>query len=395
VGKKTPGPQGPIPRAKSRIVWYYGDVGTDDLDRRIAQLEQQGVTIDDPRQVWVAADVDLARIQAGAVLRPGTRLEGGRTYVGPDAVVGREGPATLVDTVLARGASIASGFAQGAVLLRDASVGANAHLREGTLLEEQASTAHSVGLKHTILLSFVTLGSLVNFCDVLMAGGTSRADHSEVGSGFIHFNFTPWGTRGDKATPSLVGDVVRGALLRQPRIFLGGSGGMVGPCQVGYGSITAAGQVLRKPVKAGRLVVQASRKRDLEFVPGTLDAPGSRRMKNLAYLAELHALLAWYEVARRERLEADDRLVIDAAIDTLKLCIQERAKRLVAFLAERDVQATVESLVRPPPRAAFPLALCPGEPHVAWVRGLSGEAVEAATSWLETIRAEFLSRESG
>ena len=77
----------------------------------------------------------------------------------------------------------ASGFAHGAVLLDGASLGANAHARPGTLLEERASTAHTVGLKHTLLLSFVTLGSLINFCDCLMAGGRSRRDHSEVGSG--------------------------------------------------------------------------------------------------------------------------------------------------------------------------------------------------------------------
>src|SRR5690606_11549176 len=131
-----------------------------------------------------------------------------------------------------------------------------AHFRAGTVLEEEASTAHVVGLKQTILLSFVTLGSLINFCDCLMAGGTSRRDHSEVGSGFIHFNFTPWGREGDKATPSLVGDVVSGVFLRQPRILHGGCGGMIGPGSVGYGAVVGAGQVIRRPVPAETLVLR-------------------------------------------------------------------------------------------------------------------------------------------
>ena len=38
-------------------------------------------------------------------------------------------------------------------------------------------------------------------------------------SGFIHFNFTPWGKNGDKATPSLVGNVTEGVFLDQKRIF--------------------------------------------------------------------------------------------------------------------------------------------------------------------------------
>ncbi len=53
-------------------------------------------------------------------------------------------------------------------------MGLGAEVREGCLLEEETSGAHAVGLKQTILFPFVTLGSLVNFCDCLMAGGTGR-----------------------------------------------------------------------------------------------------------------------------------------------------------------------------------------------------------------------------
>jgi UDP-N-acetylglucosamine/UDP-N-acetylgalactosamine diphosphorylase len=52
-------------------------------------------------------------------------------------------------------------------------------------------------LKQTILFPFVTLGSLINFCDIFMSGGSDRKNHSEVGSSYIHFNYTP---NQDKAT---------------------------------------------------------------------------------------------------------------------------------------------------------------------------------------------------
>src|SRR6185312_5393534 len=155
---------------------------------QVQALLKRGVKMPDPAQVFVDEDVDPTRVHATAVLHPGTRLQGRRTWLGAGAQVGTEGPATLVDSVFGESASIASGYAKGVVLLRGASLGFAGHAREGTLLEEEASTAHAVGLKQTILLSFVTLGSLINFCDVLMAGGRSRKDHSEVGSGFIHFN---------------------------------------------------------------------------------------------------------------------------------------------------------------------------------------------------------------
>jgi len=86
-----------------------------------------------------------------------------------------------------------------------------AEVREGCLLEEEANGAHTVGLKQTILFPFVTLGSIVNFCDILMAGGTDRRNHSEVGSSYIHFNYTP---NQDKATASLIGDVAYGVMDR-------------------------------------------------------------------------------------------------------------------------------------------------------------------------------------
>jgi UDP-N-acetylglucosamine/UDP-N-acetylgalactosamine diphosphorylase len=140
-------------------------MSTSESSRRVADLVARGVRILAPEQVYIDEAVDLGRIAAGATLYPGTRLHGARTYVGAGAHVGKEGPATLENAVLDDTAVVASGFVRDAVLLAGAGLGGNAHVREGTLLEEQASTGHAVGLKQSILLSFATLGSLINFCD--------------------------------------------------------------------------------------------------------------------------------------------------------------------------------------------------------------------------------------
>jgi len=357
---------------------------------RVARLVRQGVRVVDPRQTFIDADLDPRRVDPTATLHPGARLGGARTFVGPGAVVGSEGPAVLVDAVLGEGAAVASGYVEGAVLLRGARLGADAHVREGTLLEEEASTAHAVGLKHTVLLAYVTLGSLINFCDVLMTGGTSRRDHSEVGSGFIHFNFTPWGRAGDKATPSLVGDVVHGVFLDQPRIFLGGAGGMVGPRTVGYGSVVGAGQVVRRDVPAGRLVVAP---------PPEIDEPAreprARRIdwvrgQNAQYIGQLVALREWYRQVRVARLPdpsgPDHRAVVTReAIATLDVCIAERWSRLRGFLEEhgRTLLPIEEGPSPPCPLAAGPA----GEDldHVAWVRRLSAAEVDLGKAWLQAI----------
>ena len=357
---------------------------------RVEALRARGVRILDPGQTFVDEEVDPARIDPAVTLYPGTRLHGRRTFLAAGATVGVEGPATLVDCVLGEGASIASGFAKGAVLLRAAKLGANAHVREGTILEEEASTAHAVGLKQTILLSFVTLGSLINFCDLLMAGGTSREDHSEVGSGFIHFNFTPWGRAGDKATPSLVGDVPSGVFLRQRRIFLGGQSGLVGPRSIGFGSMTGAGQVVRRDVGAGKLSIQVAR-----AVDEALDRPLDTRVqpvleKNVEYVAQLRALEAFYAEVRlgraRRARRADLVAIYEEALANLGICIAERVTRLKAFLREHGGPPLPELGTSAPPACPLPLDDTPAAAeHVAWIKALAPADVARGEAWLQAV----------
>jgi acetyltransferase-like isoleucine patch superfamily enzyme len=358
-----------------------------DLDARLASLAARGVQIVDPRQTFVGPEVDAERIHPSVTLHPGTRLHGQRCYLGPRAEIGREGPAVIVDSVLGEGAAVASGYVEGAVLLDGARLGANAHVRPGTLLEEQASTAHAVGLKHTLLLSFVTLGSLINFCDCLMAGGTSRSDHSEVGSGFIHFNYTPWGEQGDKATPSLIGDVVRGVFLRERRIFLGGLAGLVGPARVGYGSIVAAGQIVRRDVDDGAFVLRGVRAIERNLQPGWSDRLQPRLRQNIAYVAQLFALRQWYREVRLARIAVDDprRIPVAAGAEIIEQAIGERRKQLARFVEERGGVS--------PSFVGAELPRCPwslsqdDRPHLEWVQSLPDEQVAAGQTWLAAIAA--------
>lgn len=312
------------------------------LEEMIQKLENKGVVLVDPRQVYIAPDVDLERIFPGCILYPGTRLAGKRTLIGTGAKIGTEGPATIQDAVIGRNAEVASGFLSGCTLLPEANAGANSHFRAGTLLEETATTAHSVGLKQTILMYSVTLGSLINFCDVLMSGGRSRKEHSEVGSGFIHFNFTPYGKNGDKATASLIGNVTDGVFLDQKKIFLGGMSGIVGPVSVGFGAMTVAGQVIRHSVESD--VMSAESDFDMKKEWSSTEVTFSERRlnnikeKNLEYITQLYALKEWYKNVRLVRCGIQEdkelQLVIEGAIDTIQSCIKERVKRYNSFAKE-------------------------------------------------------------
>ncbi|MCK5799708.1 MAG: hypothetical protein KAI47_21105, partial [Deltaproteobacteria bacterium] len=306
----------------------------------IARLRGQGVEVPAPDQVTIAEEVDLARITGPkTVLHPGTRLGGAGLRIMSGSVIGAEGPATVHDCLLGRDVALKAGFFSGAVFLDGASMATGAHVRAGTLLEEEANGAHTVGLKQTILLPFVTLGSLINFCDILMAGGTSRRDHSEVGSSFIHFNFTPYGARGDKATPSLIGDVPRGVMLRSPRIFLGGQAGLVGPIHVDYGTVLAAGFVYRRDHGPDELVVGESLTPvTLPFTPRQLNRIHDKVTRNLRYVGNLIALWHWYQEIR-QRLAGDDEALADvyaAGAVLLGDAIAERRKQLGRIASYMD-----------------------------------------------------------
>jgi hypothetical protein len=362
------------------------------LDERLSLLSSKGVEIVDPRQVYVDEFVDLHRIFPGSTLFPGTRISGCSTVIAPEAKIGTEGPATIDNSAIGRGAEIASGYLTRAVLLDRSRIGSNGHIRAGTLLEEEASTAHAVGLKHTILMSFVTLGSLINCCDCLVSGGRSRSNHTEVGSGFIHFNFTPWGETGDKATPSLIGGVPLGVFLREQRIFIGGSGGMVGPNRVGFGSFTVAGQIIRSDVAERRIHSEVARVID---APWDFHArrPSELRIEiNLEYIGHLVALHAWYSLVRRRRLPADHAtshtgMVVEAAITLIEDSIAERWTRLQHFVGQNNPLAPIQ----------FPDVPCPlsvsqsSQPHIEWVRNLPDAELKVGIDWLKEIVATFIS----
>ena len=292
----------------------------------IRRLLDKGVAFPHPQSVSISPEVDLDRIATGVTIFPGCRIAGADTFIMSEAVIGREGPATIENCHIAKGVELKGGYFKASVFLDNANMGAGAHVREACLLEEEAGGAHTVGLKQTILMPFVTLGSLINFCDCLMAGGTSRNDHSEVGSSYIHFNYTP---QQDKATPSLIGDVPRGVMLRERPIFLGGQGGLVGPSTIGFGAVIAAGLVFKGDLADGRLThAGQAGQAEHDFIPGLYGEIRPRVLNNIRYIANIMAFRQWYVNVRSLFLVPE---LTTAALNLLGEAVDERMKRLKAL----------------------------------------------------------------
>ncbi len=285
-----------------------------------------------PESVFVADDVDVDRISGENVtVYPGSRIAGKQTLILPGTRIGYEAPVTLENCLLGKNVRLNGGYFQNAVFLGDNVFGANAHVRAGTILEEQACAAHTVGLKQTLLFPFVTLGSLINFCDCFMAGGTSRKNHSEVGSSFVHFNYTP---NQDKATPSMLGNVHQGVMLDQPPIFLGGQGGLVGPVRIGFGCVTGAGSIVRKDEERSDRMILAGVTRSVSLPRRAGVHPGAVRIfnHNIRYMAGLAGLYAWYVHVRsvfvQDPLSSE---LVRGLRETLVQSIRERIRQLEKF----------------------------------------------------------------
>jgi len=303
---------------------------------KVVALLKKGVKIPNPLTLDIGDEVEVSRISpAGVTIYPGCRLYGPQTVICEGAQIGLEGPVTIENCQVGPKVHLKGGYFKESVFLDGAHMGLGAHVREGCILEEQSGGAHCVGLKQTILFPFVTLGSLINFCDCLMAGGTHRKNHSEVGSSYIHFNFTP---EGDKTTPSLIGDVPRGVMINQPPIFLGGQGGMVGPLRMGYGNVVAAGGILRRDfTQGGKLIIpRPHRGAVLDYSPGGYGGLGRILKNNFLYIANILALDQWYLHVRKPFLLRTEHgsFLWEGARRNLALGVAERIKRL-RIMAEK------------------------------------------------------------
>jgi len=299
---------------------------------RIKKLLQKGVKVPKPEGIEIAPEVDTDRISGdGVVIHAGCKLYGSSTLILRGTKLGYEGPVTIENCQVGSQVELKAGFFRNAVFLKKSSMGSGSNVREGTILEEESNGAHSVGLKQTILFPYVTLGSLINFCDCLMSGGTSRKNHSEVGSSYIHFNYTP---NQDKATPSLIGDVPRGVMLNQRPIFLGGQGGLVGPCRLEFGTVIAAGSIFRKDeLRPERLLFGGMGKGgNIPFMPGKYYNIKRITVNNIIYIANLIALEHWYTHVRSQFLSDDfPETLFDGLKEKIDMAIGERMHRFKAL----------------------------------------------------------------
>lgn len=293
-------------------------------------LIARGVILHAPHAT-VIEDVDADAFEAGVEIFPSVTIRGIHSRFGAGTQLGKAGGGYFENVATGRRVDLYGGYFQDCVLLDDVTLRGHAEVRGGTILEEGAEGAHHVGFKMTILLPWVVAGSLINLCDVLMSGGTSRKNHSEVGSALALYNFTPWG---DKHA-SLFGDVPRGVFQREAPIFIGGSTQIVSPVHIGFGAVIPAGCAVRRDVPEGHMYGEALPVINQPFNAEERGVTAPKIRGALQYLGNLVALQNWYRHVRIPSAKDDAHLqaVYAHAERQLNAQIRERTKRIRQMLA--------------------------------------------------------------
>ena len=197
----------------------------------------EGVTVLDPGNTWVDADVTLGE---DVTLLPGVQLLGA-TSVAEDAVVGPD--CTLKDVEIGAGAKVVRTHGELAVIGAGANVGPFAYLRPGAQLGVDGKIGAFVEVKNS------RIGAGAKVPHLSYVGDAEIGEGSNIGAGAIFANY-------DGRTKS------RSTIGRQVKTGVHNS--FVAPVNVGDGATTGAGSVIRRDVPPGSLAVSSGQQRHIE-----------------------------------------------------------------------------------------------------------------------------------
>jgi len=209
-------------------------------------LNRNDVVILNPDSVTIGNEVCLDDIEAGAKIGPGTTIAGKDTMIGSGTHI--VGAATIRNCKIGRNCTLHAGEYLDSVLLDGCGTVGWARIRGNCAWEEGTQSAHNVDTKTSVFGYKTTLGSLINFCNVMMLGGTSPRLEvgAEVGSGTINFNFLPYGpTVGALIKPSTLIGTMESPFLSCADApvqydFIGGHSSLIAPIVIGLNTMVAA-----------------------------------------------------------------------------------------------------------------------------------------------------------
>lgn len=201
------------------------------------RLMDEGVTMLDPRTVWVGPDVTVGR---DTVLLPMTMLWG-ETSVGEECEIG---PNTrLTNCTVADHVSLEETVGTDVTIERDVTCGPRAYLRGGAHVLEGAHVGTHVEIKNSVIGKGSKVPHLSYIGDCTMGAGVN------IGGGSITCNYD--GVHKNRTT---IGD----------NVFVGSDTMMVAPVTIGDGALVGASSCVTKDVPADALYLERAEQRIVE-----------------------------------------------------------------------------------------------------------------------------------
>ncbi len=203
---------------------------TKSMQRRINTAHMlAGVTMLDPEQVWIGADVE---IENDVELLPQTMLFG-KTQIKSGSVIGPNSRVT--NSVIGYDCRIDESIIIDSILEDKVNCGPRAYLRPGTVMKRGSKAGTHVEIKNSTIGQNSKVPHLSYFGDATLGEGVN------IGAGSITCNYDGYVKNATK-----IGD----------RSFVGSDTMLVAPIELGADVTTGAGSVLTKNVPDGALAVE-------------------------------------------------------------------------------------------------------------------------------------------
>ena len=187
-----------------------------------------GVSMTDPNQVYIEADVKIGK---DTLLQPGTRLTG-KTSIGERCEIG---PNTIIhDSSVGDDCKLLASVIEGAIIEDHVGMGPFCHLRKGAHLGSHVHMGNFGEVKDSHLSAGVKMG---HFSYI---GNAEIGENVNIGAGTITCNFD-----GEHKHPTEIG----------ADAFIGSDTMLVAPLKIGKGARTGAGSVVTHDVPDGEIVV--------------------------------------------------------------------------------------------------------------------------------------------
>jgi bifunctional UDP-N-acetylglucosamine pyrophosphorylase/glucosamine-1-phosphate N-acetyltransferase len=197
--------------------------------RKVQSLERDGVTIVDPENTYIDAEVQVGR---DTIIEPGVSLLG-TTRVGSGCVLRPH--STIADSVIGDRVTVRPNCViTGCEIASDVFLGPFAHLRDGAVVEDNARVGNFVEVKKS------RIGRGTKAQHLTYLGDATLGEKVNIGAGTITCNYD-----GEKKNPTHIEDGV----------FIGSGTMLVAPLRVGRGAYVGAGSTITADVPADSLAL--------------------------------------------------------------------------------------------------------------------------------------------